>query len=121
MGHSDIRSRLREGQVVPFEGAYLKMLPNKEEGSKLEAGDSYFAERNAGPKLLTVDYIVDRAYSEAHGMSFSGWVTPVELAYSYDFRECVGVEILFDCPGAWDGVVGTTDPCEICGKVFGDH
>lgn len=25
------------------------------------------------------------------------------------------------CPGAWDGAVGATDPCELCGGVVADH
>lgn len=26
-----------------------------------------------------------------------------------------------ECEGSWDGAVGATDPCDICGKVFSDH
>lgn len=94
MAFSGIRSRLRDGEIVELEGVKLKMIPGKEDGSTLEPGDRYFAERNSGPKLLTVDYIVDREYAQEHGLSYSGWVVPTELAYSYDFHECVGVEIL---------------------------
>lgn len=121
MGYSRIRSLLREGQTVALEDKFIKMIPEKSRGSDLEKGDRYFAERNSGPRLLTVDYIVDQAYADSHGLQFSGWVSPVEIAYSFDFHECVGVEVLDTCPGAWDGAVGTTDPCEICGKVTGEH
>ena len=96
MAYSDIRKRLREGEIVEFEGAKIKMIEGKENGAKLEPGDTYFAERNSGPKLLTVDHVVNQKYAEDHGLAFSGWVQPKELAYSYDFEECVGVEVIFN-------------------------
>lgn len=94
MTYSGIRSRLREGEIVELEGVKLRMIPGKKTGATLETGDRYFAERNSGPKLLTVDHIVDRDYADAHGLTWSGWVVPKEIAYSFDFHECVGVEIL---------------------------
>jgi hypothetical protein len=96
MGYSNILSSLRHGECVEFEGVYLRMIEGKENGGLLEEGDTYIAERNSGPKLLTVKKIVDRDYAEKHGLAFSGWVEPVETAYSFDFYECVGVEIIID-------------------------
>ena len=94
MTYSGIRSRLRDGQIVELEGVKLKMIPGKETGATLEPGDTYLAERNSGPKLLTVNYIVDEDYAHRWGLKFSGWVVPTGLSYSFDFHECVGVEIL---------------------------
>lgn len=128
MGYSEIRSRLLNGEVVEYEGVHLRMIPEKDYGGKLEVGDKYFAQRNSGPKLLTVKKVVDRYYAEKHGFSFSGWVEPEELAYSYDFHECVGVEILVKCDvcgefiGQNDAVMNIGDSmevilaCSTCGK-----
>lgn len=94
MAYSGILHRLREGEEVEFEGVKLRMTPGKETGATLEPGDSYIAERNSGPKLLTVAYVVDRDYAQRFGLKFSGWVVPTEVQYSFDFYECVGVEVL---------------------------
>lgn len=94
MGYSGILNRLRDGETVEFEGAKLRMIPGKENGAALEPGDSYIAERNSGPKLLTVSYVVDHDYAQRFGLKFSGWVVPTEVMYSFDFHECVGVEII---------------------------
>lgn len=75
---SDIWEDLRSGHDVQFEGAIL--IPVK---GKLEPGDTYIAERNAGPKLLTVEKVVDDG----------GYVVPVEAAYPYDTWECIKVKI----------------------------
>lgn len=42
-------------------------------------GDSYLAERNTGPKLLTCRQIKD------------GYVVSVEIAYYFDLYECVKI------------------------------
>lgn len=94
MAYSGIINRLRDGETIELEGVKFRMIPGKETGATLEPGDKYFAERKSGPKLLTVDYIVDREYARENGLTYSNWVVPVELEYSYDFHECVGVEIL---------------------------
>lgn len=73
---------LRDGNIIDFEGVELKMVPGKERGSDLEPGDLYYACRNT-EQLLTV-----------HLVDFDGgWVVPVEVAYSFDFGECVGVTL----------------------------
>lgn len=77
-----IQNELRSQGSASFEGVVLKYVG---EASDLEPGDTYAAERNQGPKLLTVRR-VDREI---------GCVFPVEMAYPYDLRECAKVEIQF--------------------------
>lgn len=96
MAYSEIRKRLRDGETVEFEGIKLRMISGKETGATLEPGDTYIAERNRGPQLLTVNYIVDRDYAQRFGLKHSGWVVPTGISYSFDFHECVGVEILIE-------------------------
>jgi hypothetical protein len=78
------RARLRAGETLPFEGALLRMVPGKEDGSKLEPGDSYYASFNT-EQLLTVA-AVELA---------SGWVRAQEPAsYAFDISCCIGVELV---------------------------
>lgn len=77
-----IQNRLRRDGEVIFEGVRLRMT---KEGTELEPGDIYVAERNQGPRLLTVE----------KNNREQGWIVPTELrAYPYDTHECVGVEII---------------------------
>ena len=46
----------------------------------IQPGDTYLAERNTGPKLLTCEAVNER-----------GWIRPVEMEYSYDTWECIKV------------------------------
>lgn len=69
--------------VTVLNGLVLRRL-NKE----LEPGDDYIAERNTGPRLLTV----------RHNNTERRWIEPEErLAYAYDTVECIPVE--------WVGIV----------------
>ena len=45
----------------------------------IQPGDTYLAERNTGPHLLTCLRVVD------------GYVVPVESAYCYDLYECIKI------------------------------
>lgn len=73
---------LRDGKTIDFEGVGLKMIEGKRGGADLEPGDLYYACRNT-EQLLTV-----------HKVNLEGgWVVPEELAYSFDFGECVGVTL----------------------------
>lgn len=80
---------LRAGEVVDFDGVKLRMVEGKEAGDLLEPGDTYFAERNS-QNLLTVDRIYD------YDGSRLGYVIPKEIAYPFDYGECVGVELVED-------------------------
>lgn len=91
-----ILSRLRDGETVDFEGAPIRMQAGKSDGRLLAVGDTYMAERNSGPKLLTV-----RRVRRDPG---TGWVEAEESwSYSFDLHECVGVEFAFD-----EAAVGST-------------
>lgn len=72
--------RLRQAGQINFEGAQLVYVG---EWDALAVGDTYLAERNTGPKLLTVKR-VDQA---------GGFVVPREPAYCYDLSEVVKVEV----------------------------
>lgn len=80
---SNLVNTIRDNNEVEFEGATLRMIPGKESGRTLEIGDTYIAERNSGPHLLTVRKSDPR-----------GWIESVENAYSFDWNECVGVDIV---------------------------
>jgi hypothetical protein len=84
-----LQARLREADVIEFEGMFLRY---EGEWDTLQPGDTYVAERNQGPQLLTV-----RDVHPTHG-PWRGWVNPVETAYSYDLSECVKVSIHFTDP-----------------------
>lgn len=74
---------LRDGEVIELEGVQLKMTEGKSSGHDLSPGDTYYACRNT-EQLLTVQK-VDLE---------NGWVAPVEMAYLFNLRECVGVEMI---------------------------
>lgn len=74
-----IQNRLRAEGEVEFEGATLKFAGDFD---TLKRGDTYVAERNSGPKLLTVDHVTMNV------------VFPVENAYPFNLMECVKVEIV---------------------------
>lgn len=74
-----IQNQLRDNGTVEFEGVTLRYLGDS---NTLQPGDTYVAERNMGPKLLTVREIKMSA------------VFPVESAYPYDMWECVKVELV---------------------------
>lgn len=85
-----IQQILREKGEVEFEGMKLRYLG---EWRDLKPGDIYVAERNSGPKLLTVREVKETFGDENQWV---GAVFPVEVAYPYDLSECVKVEIILD-------------------------
>lgn len=67
---------LQKSNVFNFEGIlFLK------DDTKLEPGDLYVAERNSGPKLLTVKKIDHK----------NMLVIPTNCEYPFNFDECVKV------------------------------
>jgi hypothetical protein len=82
-----IQGILREKKIIEFEGVTVRYAG---EWQDLQPGDSYMAERNQGPQLLTV-----RKVEETLGdrNQWRGAVFSVEPAYAYDLGECVKVEI----------------------------
>lgn len=70
---------LRNGEILEIEGVQFRMIPGD-----IEVGDWYIAERNVGPKLLTARKI------EMSG-EYPNWIVPIEMAYCYDWHECVRV------------------------------
>lgn len=80
---------MRCAEVVEFDGVKLRMVEGKERGDLLEPGDTYFAERNS-QNLLAVDRIGDAEQGNY------GYVIPKEIAYPFDYGECVGVELVED-------------------------
>lgn len=76
-----IQQRLRRDGEVEFEGVKLCMVG---EARDMQPGDTYVAERNQGPRLLTVlEVNLDK-----------GWILSREGAYPYDLGECVQVELV---------------------------
>lgn len=71
---------LRDGGIVEIEG--LKFVMDGD--GEVAVGDTYIAERNTGPKLLTVQSIREDLY----------FVVPVENEYCYDTWECVKVRMV---------------------------
>lgn len=67
--------QLQNGKIIDLKGIKLKM-----DLGELQIGDLYIAERNTGPKLLTVKTITD------------GIVYPTTLDYPYNLLECVKVK-----------------------------
>ena len=72
----EYKKALRAGEIVEIEGLKFRMIPGD-----LQPGDTYIAERNTGPKLLTVKTVNPR-----------GWIQSQESAYSFDTWECVKIE-----------------------------
>lgn len=65
---------LQNTNIVNIEGVNIEFSDEP----PTQKGDIYVAERNVGPKLLTV-----RSIDKINGI-----VHPQEMAYSYDIREC---------------------------------
>lgn len=72
---------LLDGKTITLDGKTWRMNPDKSHGSMLEAGDVYWAGKKT-QSILTVRGTDQRNH----------WVFPVEMAYSYDFADCIGVE-----------------------------
>ncbi len=79
---------LRNGETIDFEGVPLKMTEGE-----LGSGDTYIAERNTGPQLLTVRHVATASCDcgECDAKPYPYLVAPVEMAYAYDYNECVKV------------------------------
>ena len=75
---------LRAGETIDFEGVGFRATADQD----LVPGDTYIAERNTGPQLLTVHKHV------VEDNLVCGFVIPVESAYPYDRGECVKVEMV---------------------------
>lgn len=52
----------------------------------IQPGDTYLAERNTGPKLLTCLSVVNNNFGEP------SYIVPKEFAYCYNAWHCVKVE-----------------------------
>lgn len=76
MSMINLRRAIEAGE---FEGVPFKVTG---EGSDIEPGDTYLAERNSGVKLLTC---------KEHNR-VKNWIVPVEDAYLFDTWECVRIE-----------------------------
>lgn len=72
---------LRVGGTVEIEGVVFI----KDGSGIVQSGDSYIAERNSGPKLLTAKEIDPR-----------GWIVPTEIAYCFEEWECCRVRLAED-------------------------
>ena len=77
---------LRRGETIDFEG-----VPLVTDEGELLVGDTYIAERNTGPHLLTVQrfVMVPPKYGE-----IVDFVIPKESAYCFDGQECVKVKMV---------------------------
>ena len=62
---------------------HIEKLGFTVDDSPLQPGDSYIAERNTGPQLLTCKS-VNRD---------KGWVVPQEQAYPFDIHECIKIKV----------------------------
>ncbi len=51
----------------------------------IQPGDTYLAERNTGPHLLTCNKTVNTQLGDPD------YIVPTEIAYCYDARECVKI------------------------------
>lgn len=52
----------------------------------IQPGDTYLAERNTGPKLLTCLKVMKNDFGEP------SYIVPKEVAYCFDVWECVKIE-----------------------------
>src|SRR4051794_32512928 len=75
--HKGVRDALESGKI---EGVSFKVTGH---GTDIQPGDTYIAERSDGLKLLTCK----------KNDWDNGWITPVEMAYSYDTGECIRIEL----------------------------
>lgn len=85
---------LRNGEPVEIEGLFFVIDGDGE----VRPGDTYIAERNVGPQLLTCAKVQDYEWRmESLGITCNApWIVPVEKAYCYDVGECVRVKMLED-------------------------
>lgn len=70
------------GSTVEVEGVPFRVVAP---GRELKPGDTYVAERNTGPVLLTVERI---------GRKLGCIIARERLAYPYDIGECYKVELV---------------------------
>lgn len=87
---SKIQADLRKKGKVVFEGVTLLYAG---EWPLLKEGDTYIAERNDGPKLLTVARI-DKVPEKFN--QWSGEIFPQEKDEPYSLHECIKVEVILD-------------------------
>jgi hypothetical protein len=90
---------LRNGETIEIEGCLFRMLGD---GRPSRAGEWYIAERNGGPKLLTVKEFAFYhprkdlvRLKELKAKDWPSWIYSVEFAYPYDYNECCLVEEVF--------------------------
>ena len=69
---------LLSGLTVDIEGVSFRAVEGE-----IEPGDVYIAERNGPPVPLTCRYVNEQ----------ERWIVPAEMAYLYDIRECIKVEL----------------------------
>ncbi len=78
----------QNGQTVELDGVLYKMATVTVDGEEVEdeirPGDTYFARRNGGPRILTANRI-DKEL---------GCIFPEENAYPYDLHECMKVVVV---------------------------
>lgn len=75
--------KLLNGETVEVDGFRVQMVGH---GYEIKPGDLYVGERNTAPRLL-----VAKRVSENPSPPGQGYITPVEMAYSYNIRECIKV------------------------------
>jgi len=81
-----IEKSLHRPEIVWGWGCKLNRIEAEDQGFELEwdtpirPGDTYLAKRNTGWKLLTCSFLGEAC------------IHPVEVAYAYDFSECVKVK-----------------------------
>lgn len=78
-----ILKALQRGEIIDFEGVKIRQAKGR-----LKPGDTYIAERNTGPKFLTVKEIK----MTNHGLP--DFVVPFENEYCFDYWECCKIEIV---------------------------
>ncbi|HEY1249194.1 MAG TPA: hypothetical protein VGE97_09415 [Nitrososphaera sp.] len=88
---------LRDGGTITVEGCDFVI---DGDGRPTKKGDWYIAERNTGPKLLTVKCFCYYTSSnediektdDVRALHDPSWINPVESEYAYDYHECVKVK-----------------------------
>lgn len=71
------RDMLARGEILSVDGKLYRQI-----AGPIQHGDTYFAERNEGPRILHADRV---DYE-------NGYVIPMEPAFVYATHECVKVE-----------------------------
>lgn len=64
-------------------------------------------------------YPADKAYAPGHCYSMNGMREFTKISQCCEF--CFDYMFPEVCPGSWDGAVGTSDPCLLCGEVYAAH